>query len=155
MKKRMTLSLTVINSKHLKTMKKIQAMMVVVLVVLMTFAVQSCGSDDTTPDLSGSTYQMSTSMAFQDRGELTAAEAATLEQAFVKTETGKYITDKSAADKTKEIVDIMAANIEVQMKGDKTVAFTVTIITTNMSNQKQVCKWDIVYDKGNVSTKKY
>lgn len=130
-------------------------MMVVVLVALMAFAVQSCGSDDTTPDLSGSTYQMSTSMAFQDRGELTAAEAATLEQAFVKTETGKYITDKSAADKTKEIVNEYAANVGVQMKGDKTVTFTLTFVTTNLRTNTQICKWDIVYDKGNVSTKKY
>ena len=121
----------------------------------MAFAVQSCGSDDSTPDLSGTDYQLTITMAFQDKGELTDAEAAILERAFVRSETGKYISDKSAADKTKEIVDIMAANIEVQMKGDKTVAFTVTIITTNMSNQKQVCKWVIVYDKGNVSTKKY
>ena len=136
-------------------MKKIQAMMAVVLVALMAFAVQSCGSDDKTPDLSGDTYKLTTSMTFQDKGQLTDAEAAALQQAFVSSETGQYITDKSAADKTKEIVSTMAANVEAQMKGDKTVAFTVTIITTNMSNQKQVCKWDIVYDKGNVSTKKY
>lgn len=136
-------------------MKKIQAMMAVVLVALMAFAVQSCGSDDKTPDLSGDTYKLTTSMTFQDKGQLTDAEAAALQQAFVKTETGQYITDKSAADKTKEIVDVMAANIEVQMKGDTSVAFTVTVITTNMNTNKQVCKWDIVYDKGTTTTKKY
>ncbi|MBQ2209268.1 MAG: hypothetical protein II404_04815 [Prevotella sp.] len=136
-------------------MKKIQAMMAVVLVALMAFAVQSCGSDDKTPDLSGDTYKLTTSMTFQDKGQLTDAEAAVLQQAFVKTETGQYITDKSAADKTKEIVDVMAANIEVQMKGDTSVAFTVTVITTNMNTNKQVCKWDIVYDKGTTTTKKY
>ena len=136
-------------------MKKFQAMMAVVLVALMAFAVQSCGSDDKTPDLSGDTYRLSTSMTFQDKGQLTDATAAALQQAFVRSETGQYITDKSAADKTKEIVDVMAASIAVEMKDDKTVAFTVTVITTNMRTNKEVCKWDIVYDKGNVTTKKY
>ena len=130
-------------------------MMAVVLVALMAFAVQSCGSDDKTPDLSGDTYRLSTSMTFQDKGQLTDATAAALQQAFVRSETGQYITDKSAADKTKEIVDVMAASIAVEMKDDKTVAFTVTVITTNMRTNKEVCKWDIVYDKGNVTTKKY
>ena len=155
MKKRMTLSLTVINSKHLKTMKKIQAMMVVVLVALMAFAVQSCGSDDKTQDLSGDTYRLSSTMAFQDKGQLTPAAVALLEQAFVTSVTGQYITDKSAADKTKEIVNEYAANVGVQMKGDKTVTFTLTVVTTNLRTNTQVCKWDIVYDKGDVSTKKY
>ena len=85
-------------------MKKIQAMMAVVLVALMAFAVQSCGSDDKTPDLSGDTYKLTTSMTFQDKGQLTDAGAAALQQAFVRSETGQYITDKSAADKSKEIV---------------------------------------------------
>ena len=105
--------------------------MAVVLVALMAFAVQSCGSDDKTPDLSGDTYKLTTSMTFQDKGQLTDAEAAVLQQAFVKTETGQYITDKSAADKSKEIV------------------------TTNMRTNKEVYRCDIIYNKGNVSTKNY
>lgn len=136
-------------------MKKIQAMMAVVLVALMAFAVQSCGSDDKTPDLSGDTYKLTTSMTFQDKGQLTDAEAAALQQAFVKTETGQYITDKSAADKSKEIVTTFAATIETQMKGDKSVVFTVTVVTTNMRTNKEVYRCDIIYNKGNVSTKNY
>ena len=33
--------------------------------------------------------------------------------------------------------------------------FTITIITTNLSNNKQVCKWEIYYDNGSVSSKKF
>jgi acid stress-induced BolA-like protein IbaG/YrbA len=94
-------------------------------------------------------------MAFQDKGQLTPAAVALLEQAFVTSVTGQYITDKSAADKTKEIVNEYAANMGVQMKGDKTVTFTITVVTTNLRTNTQVCKWDIIYDKGTVSTKKY
>lgn len=136
-------------------MKKYQAMMAVVLVALMAFAVQSCGSDDKTPDLNGDTYKLTTSMTFQDKGQLTDAGAAALQQAFVSSETGQYITDKSAADKSKEIVTTMAASMEAQMKGDTTVAFTVTVVTTNMRTNKEVYRCDIIYNKGNVSTKKY
>jgi hypothetical protein len=136
------------------TMKKFQAMMAVVLVALMVFAVQSCGSDDKT-DLSGDTYRMSTSMVFQDKGQLPADIAATLEKAFVASETGQYITDKSAADKTAELVKSYAAQMPAMMQGDKTVKFTVTVVTTNLRTNKEVCRWDIVYDKGSVSTKKY
>ena len=136
-------------------MKKYQAMMAVVLVALMAFAVQSCGSDDKTPDLNGDTYKLTTSMTFQNKGQLTDAGAAALQQAFVSSETGQYITDKSAADKSKEIVTTMAASMEAQMKGDTTVAFTVTVVTTNMRTNKEVYRCDIIYNKGNVSTKKY
>jgi hypothetical protein len=94
-------------------------------------------------------------MTFQDKGQLTDAEAAALQQAFVKTETGQYITDKSAADKSKEIVTTMAASMEAKMKGDTSVAFTVTVVTTNMRTNKEVYRCDIIYNKGNVTTKNY
>jgi hypothetical protein len=98
---------------------------------------------------------MSTSMTIQEKGQMTDAEAALLEQQFDSSQTGQYITDKSAADKTAEIVDSYAKTVATKMAGDKTVKFTVTIVTVNMRTNSEVCRWDVVYDKGNVTTRKY
>ena len=136
-------------------MKKIQAMFAMVLVALMAFAVQSCSKSETTIDLDGDTYRMSTSMTIQEKGQMTDAEAALLEQQFDSSQTGQYITDKSAADKTAEIVDSYAITVATKMAGDKTVKFTVTIVTVNMRTNSEVCRWDVVYDKGNVTKRKY
>ena len=51
-------------------MRKFQAMMAVVLMALMTFAVQSCGNDDKDDNLGTVMYKMTRSLVFSDKGEL-------------------------------------------------------------------------------------
>ena len=51
-------------------MRKFQAMMAVVLMSLMTFAVQSCGNDDKDDNLGTVMYKMTRSLVFSDKGEL-------------------------------------------------------------------------------------
>ena len=42
-----------------------------------------------------------------------------------------------------------------ELMGDEPMKFTITLITTNLNNNKQVCKWEIYYDNGSVSSKKF
>ena len=62
-------------------MKKIQAMMAVVLVALMAFAVQSCGSDDK-DDLSSSPYEITGAVNIQQKGNLTDEEIMIARDAY-------------------------------------------------------------------------
>ena len=43
---------------------------------------------------------------------------------------------------------------EIAGTGESTALFTITITTTNLKTKKQVCKWDIEWNKGSVSGKK-
>lgn len=154
MKKRMTLSLIVINSKHLKTMKKIQAMMAVVLVALMAFAVQSCGSDDKN-DLTSQQYKMVISLTIQQRGDMTDADVQKLQSNSTEA-IGEYLSDKAAESATDQAAARMEQAIKAEMAGTTSaVKFTFHITTTRVKDGQQICKWDVVYDNGSVSTKKY
>lgn len=44
---------------------------------------------------------------------------------------------------------------EIAGTSESTAVFTITITTTNLKTKKQVCKWDIEWNKGSVSGKKY
>ena len=99
-------------------------MMATVLVALMAFAVQSCGSDDK-DDLSSSPYEIAGAFNLQQKGNLDDKDVATLKEKFANPATVS------------------------------TAVFTITITTTNLKTKKQVCKWDIEWNKGSVSSKKY
>ena len=58
-------------------------MMATVLVALMAFAVQSCGSDDK-DDLSSSPYEIVGAFNVQQKGELTDTDIATLKEKFAQ-----------------------------------------------------------------------
>ena len=136
-------------------MKKFQMMMATVLVALMAFAVQSCGSDDK-DDLSSSPYEITGAVNIQQKGNLTDEEIATLKEKFAQSVTGTYMTDQMAESTTDQIVQKYIANLrELAGTGESTAVFTITITTTNLKTNKQVCKWDIEWNKGSVSGKKY
>lgn len=136
-------------------MKKFQMMMATVLVALMAFAVQSCSSDDK-DDLSSSPYEITGAVNIQQKGELTDTDIATLKEKFAQSVTGTYMTDQMAESTTDQIVQKYIANLrELAGTGESTAVFTITITTTNLKTKKQVCKWDIEWNKGSVSGKKY
>ena len=129
--------------------------MATVLVALMAFAVQSCGSDDK-DDLSSSPYEIVGAFNVQQKGELTDTDIASLKEKFAQSVTGTYMTDQMAESTTDQIVQKYIANLrELAGKGESTAVFTITITTTNLKTKKQVCKWDIEWNKGSVSGKKY
>ena len=61
-------------------MSKFQAMMAVVFVALLTFAVQSCGNDDKDDNLGTVMYKMTRSLVFSDKGELTTEAAESFQK---------------------------------------------------------------------------
>ena len=130
-------------------------MMATVLVALMAFAVQSCGSDDK-DDLSSSPYEIIGAFNVQQKGELSDTEIATLKEKFAQSVTGTYMTDQMAESTTDQLVQKYIASLkEIAGTGESTAVFTITITTTNLKTKKQVCKWDIEWNKGSVSGKKY
>lgn len=131
-------------------------MMATVLVALMAFAVQSCGGDDK-DDLTSSPYEIVGEINVQQKGELTDADITSLKQKFAKSETGTYMTDKMAESTTDQLVQKYNSSLQQLAKesGESTAVFTITITTTNLKTKKMVCKWDIEWNKGSVSGKKY
>ena len=124
-------------------MKKFQMMMATVLVALMAFAVQSCGSDDK-DDLSSSPYEIIGMFSLQQQGEFSDADIEKMKNSFAeenKDSEYTFLTDQMAESRTQTLTN--------------TAVFTVTITTTNLKTKKLVCKWDVVWDKGSISTRKY
>jgi len=134
--------------------RKFQAMMAVVFVALLTFAVQSCGNDDKDADLGTSMYKMTKSLVFLDKGELTTEEADYFQKKYSSELTAEFLTDKQAESSTDQTASKLASSTKAEMD-DLPVKFTITLITTKLSNNKQVCKWEIYYDNGSVSSKKF
>ena len=120
----------------------------------MAFAVQSCGSDDK-DDLSSSPYEIVGAFNVQQKGELTDTDIATLKEKFAQSVTGTYMTDQMAESTTDQLVQKYIASLRELDSSKSTAVFTITITTTNLKTKKQVCKWDIEWNKGSVSGKKY
>ncbi len=140
-------------------MKKFQMMMATVLVALMAFAVQSCGSDDK-DDLSSSPYEIIATFNLQQQGEFTNADIEKIKKTFAETNKDSeftFLTDQMAESRTQMLVQTYAGNLQqlANEVGTNSAVFTVTITTTNLKTKKQVCKWDVIWDKGSISTKKY
>ena len=136
-------------------MKKFQMMMATVLVALMAFAVQSCGSDDK-DDQSSSPYEIVRTFNLQQRGELKDQVIEEYKKEFDRSETATYMTDQMAESTTDQAVRKYISLLkEFAAVGKSTAVFTITITTTNLKTKKQVCKWDIEWNKGSVSGKKY
>ena len=135
-------------------MKKFQTMMAVVLVALMAFVVQSCGNDDKDVNLTSSMYKLTETLVFQDKGELTTEQADYFQKKYSSEQTAEFLTDKQAESQTDQIASQLVLSTKAEM-GDEPMKFTITLITTNLNNNRQVCKWEIYYDNGSVSSKKY
>jgi len=128
-------------------------MFATVLVALMAFAVQSCGSDDKNVS-SSAQYKVSASLVFQDQAGLTNDQVKQLQEGFKREETGEYLTDNLAATAGQQIVNATKSTVEASMSnaGNPKGKFTITIIVTKLSSNSQIAKWEIVYDNGSVST---
>lgn len=135
-------------------MKKIQVMMAAVLVALVAFAVQSCGSDN--DDNRGTMmYKLAFTITFQNKGDLTNDQIEALKEKFKSLEkTGEFLSDRQAESDTDALAQKMASIMKKEMD-DEPVKFTLTIITTNLTTKNQVCKWELVYDNGSVMSQKF
>ena len=85
--------------------------MATVLVALMAFAVQSCGSDDK-DDLSSSPYEITGAVNIQQKGELADTDIATLKEKFAQSVTGTYMTDQMAESTTDKVAQGYIASLK-------------------------------------------
>jgi hypothetical protein len=135
-------------------MKKIQTLMLTLLVVVMGMAVQSCGKDDdnlTTP------YTISATVDVQDKGSLTDAQIENFKNSLRKTETGNYASDAAARSTTDQLVQTYKSQFEAAFSNvdwtNENANIVITINTTNNKTQKVVAQWTITIHKGVVIAK--
>ena len=135
-------------------MKKIQTLMLTLLVVVMGMAVQSCGKDDdnlTTP------YTISATVDVKDKGSLTDAQIETLKNSFRKSETANYASDAAARSATDQSVQAYKSQFEAAFSNvdwtNENANIVITINTTNNKTQKVVAQWTITIHKGVVIAK--
>jgi len=102
------------------------------------------------------TYEIVRTFNLQQRGELKDQVIEEYKKEFDRSETATYITDQMAESTTDQFVRKYISLLkEFAAVGKSTAVFTITITTTNLKTKKQVCKWDIEWNKGSVSGKKY
>lgn len=130
-------------------MKKIQTLMLTLLVVVMGMAVQSCGKDDnsvTTP------YTISATVDVKDQGSLSDAAIEKLKNSFRKSETADYASDAAAKSATDQAVQANKSDIEAAFSNvdwtNENANIVITINTTNNKTQKVVAQWTITIHKG-------
>jgi hypothetical protein len=135
-------------------MKKIQTLMLTLLVVVMGMAVQSCGKDDdnlTTP------YTISATVDVKDQGTLTDAQIENFKNSFRKSETANYASDAAARSATDQSVQAYKSQFEAAFSNvdwtNENANIVVTINTTNNKTQKVVAQWTITIHKGVVIAK--
>lgn len=130
-------------------MKKIQTLMLTLLVVVMGMAVQSCGKDDdnlTTP------YTISATVDVKDKGSLTDAQIENFKNSFRKSETANYASDAAARSATDQSVQAYKGQFEAAFSNvdwtNENANIVITINTTNNKTQKVVAQWTITIHKG-------
>jgi len=135
-------------------MKKIQTLMLTLLVVVMGMAVQSCGKDDdnlTTP------YTISATVDVKDQGTLTDAQIESFKNSFRKSETANYASDAAARSATDQSVQAYKSQFEAAFSNvdwtNENANIVITINTTNNKTQKVVAQWTITIHKGVVIKK--
>ena len=130
-------------------MKKIQTLMLTLLVVVMGMAVQSCGKDDdnlTTP------YTISATVDVKDQGTLTDAQIENFKNSFRKSETANYASDAAARSATDQSVQAYKSQFEAAFSKvdwtNENANIVITMNTTNNKTQKVVAQWTITIHKG-------
>ena len=128
-------------------------MFATVLVALMAFAVQSCGSDDNNSP-AASMYRLNTSFSLQTKGDFTDEAISTLQEGINKEERGEYLTDNMAATAGEKVVGTSKLFVQTIMNnvGSPNGKFTITVVVTKVSTNAEIAKWEIVYENGTVST---
>ena len=138
-----------LTNKENKKMKKIHALMLMVLVALMSVTFQSCKDDDKNDPVT--TYTIETIL--EDKGDMSDEEAA-LYQEILKDYTIQPTTDLNTA---KKAIDTMAEALrkelaEETVKKKNTNKCTFAFILKDPS-KKEVYKKSIVVDGTNVTIK--
>ena len=133
-------------------MKKIQSMMLMLLVAVMGMCVQSCGSDDdNTPSMSSS-YTMNVVLDVKNKGSLSDEQLEMLKNKFTQTGTAQYISDYAAKQSSRTAVQAAYDEIKAAFSGvdwsDEKADFAIVITTTNNSTQKEIAKSKIIFNKG-------
>ena len=133
-------------------MKKIQSMMLMLLVAVMGMCVQSCGDDDdNTPSMSSS-YTMNVVLDVKNKGSLSNEQLEMLKNKFTQTGTAQYISDYAAKQASRAAIQesynqIKEAFANVDWSEEK-ADFAIVITTTNNSTQKEIAKSKIIFNKG-------
>ena len=129
-------------------MKKFQAMMAVVLVALMAFAVQSCGSDNNDD---GQQYKLEVSLKITDKGPLTDAQCDAMRADAQKGNTvANHPTDASAETATMRAAQAISEALEVYKGTYGNAKFGYTLVCTKVSSGKQIITYYVDYDAGDV-----
>lgn len=133
-------------------MKKKLSMTLMVLAAFMALAMQSCSKNTGNDDWM--TCRISWSTSVQDKGNLSDEQVEELENSLAGSETKQYESVKMAESGIELVANQLMSTIRLAMGQNPTVTLTVTIITTRLSDNQEICKWDIIYDKGNIINNK-
>ena len=129
-------------------MKKFQTMMAVVLVALMAFAVQSCGSDNNDDDQQ---YKLTVTLDITDQGPLTDAQCDAMRADAQKGNTvADHPTDASAETATMRAAQAIAAQLEIYKGTYGNAKFGYTLVCTKVSGNKQIITYYVEYNAGDV-----
>lgn len=127
-------------------MKKFQTMMAVVLVALMAFAVQSCGSDD---EDNSRSYRMEFTAKVTNPGPMTPAQVATFEAEIAKrSATQTFQSDEVAATATGMAATALAEGLAAEYATIGDIEFTITIKTTKVKENKLIEVYYVTYKNG-------
>ena len=123
-------------------------MMAVVLVALMAFAVQSCGSDNNDDDQQ---YKLEVSLKITDKGPLTDAQCEAMMMDAAKGSTvANHPTDASAETATMRAAQAISEALEVYKGTYGNAKFGYTLVCTKVSGNKQIITYFVAYDAGEV-----
>ena len=129
-------------------MKKFQTMMAVVLVALMAFAVQSCGSDNNDDDQQ---YKLTVTLDITDKGPLTDAQCDAMRADAQKGNTvADHPTDASAETATMRAAQAIAEQLEIYKGTYGNAKFGYTLVCTKVSGNKQIITYYVEYNAGDV-----
>lgn len=129
-------------------MKKFQTMMAVVLVALMAFAVQSCGSDK---DDDNQQYKLTVTLDITDQGPLTDAQCDAMRADAQKGNTvADHPTDASAETATMRAAQAIAEQLEIYKGTYGNAKFGYTLVCTKVSGNKQIITYYVEYNAGDV-----
>ena len=128
-------------------MKKFQAMMAVVLVALMAFAVQSCGSDNDDDQR----YTIEVSLKIDQPGNLTKEQCEQLIMAAKqKSAASDRANDQVAEEATRYAANEIASALEASQDIYGDAVMTFTLECKRVSNSQRVALYYVTYNKGEI-----
>ena len=117
-------------------MKKIQSMMLMLLVAVMGLCVQSCGSDDNGPDGGDVLESFTLQAKIIDSGNLGDEAVAQINMicaAMKRTDTATENSIKKALDAT---IPAFAASLPTKGENDVNAIYTIRIFVTNSADKE-------------------